>query len=56
MVCAVCMSLCLCCCVWCRQVTLFKSVGTAVQDVATAFAVYEAALKDHVGLSVDMNA
>ena len=35
---------------------MFKSVGTAVQDVVTAFAVYEAAVKAKIGLSVDMNA
>ena len=38
-----------------RAISLFKSVGTAVQDVVTAHAVYEEALRRHIGLVVDMD-
>jgi ornithine cyclodeaminase/alanine dehydrogenase-like protein (mu-crystallin family) len=39
-----------------RDVTLFKSVGTAVQDIVTAYAVYEAAVRDNIGTVIDMEA
>ena len=37
------------------RISLFKSVGTAVQDVVTAHAVYEEAKKRGIGLIVDMD-
>jgi ornithine cyclodeaminase/alanine dehydrogenase-like protein (mu-crystallin family) len=36
-----------------RQITLFKSVGTAVQDVALAALVYERARERGLGTAVD---
>ena len=38
-----------------RSISLFKSVGTAVQDVATAQAVYEEALRRNIGHHIDMD-
>jgi ornithine cyclodeaminase/alanine dehydrogenase-like protein (mu-crystallin family) len=37
-----------------RDVTLFKSVGLAIEDVVTAAAVYEAARKQGVGRTIDV--
>ena len=37
-----------------QEITLFKSVGIAVEDVATANLVYRAALAKQVGTSVDL--
>ena len=34
--------------------TFFKSVGTAIQDVVTAQIVYDYAVKENVGLTIDM--
>lgn len=38
-----------------RGISLFKSVGTAVQDVVTAHAVYEEALRRNIGHTIDMD-
>lgn len=35
-----------------KHVTVFKSVGTAIQDVCTAQAVYQSALKKNLGTKV----
>ncbi|MHA1236976.1 MAG: ornithine cyclodeaminase family protein [Candidatus Hodarchaeales archaeon] len=37
-----------------QEITLFKSVGLAVQDAATAKLVYETALKKKIGVNVEM--
>jgi alanine dehydrogenase len=36
------------------EITYFKSVGNAAQDVAVAQAVYQRALKDNLGVEIDM--
>ena len=37
-----------------QEITLFKSVGLAIQDAATAKLVYETALKKKIGVNVEM--
>ncbi len=36
------------------EITIYKSVGIAIQDVATARLVYQKALEQKVGLDVDI--
>ncbi len=36
------------------EITLFKSVGIAVQDVVTAYKIYEKALKNKVGKEIEI--
>lgn len=36
-----------------NQITFFKSVGVAVQDVAAAQATYERAVREHIGTQID---
>ena len=38
-----------------KAISLFKSVGTAVQDVVTAHAVYEEAMRRGIGHTIDMD-
>ena len=40
---------------WEQDITLFKSVGVAFQDIATAKAALDAAVAAHLGLAVDMD-
>jgi ornithine cyclodeaminase len=39
-----------------REITLFKSVGIAVQDIAAAVYVYQQALEKSIGTVLDLNA
>jgi ornithine cyclodeaminase/alanine dehydrogenase-like protein (mu-crystallin family) len=36
-----------------EQITLFKSVGTGVQDIALAAKIYQRAVEDGRGLTID---
>jgi ornithine cyclodeaminase len=38
-----------------EEITYFKSVGNAVQDVAVAQAVYLRALQDDLGIEIDLD-
>lgn len=37
-----------------KEITLFKSVGIAVQDVVTAYKIYEKALQNKVGKEIEI--
>ncbi len=37
-----------------KEITLFKSVGIAVQDVVTAYKIYEKALQNKIGKEVEI--
>ncbi len=37
-----------------HEITFFKSVGNAVQDAAVARAIYDAAVRDHLGVEVEL--